>query len=240
MYWNAWDGASQFRLFKVSLKDTAHAITNRSVSRCVQTSEPRCINQIVAGKNLLQDQLWDEDSHRKYAQQLLSVGDVWYCRLRAVQEAKEDAPSMSSVPVNFLCRLLGQTTHCMVHPAREHRGCWLCNMDFYRETITATLTKRWALFVTLCLIIVLQFVVSVPLLITKKLHNKSNFQKVKKLCGMWTLADIFNTHRFGERISGALLATSNVTSIRLVIAASLTLRHKEKQSNKRSPNQTMM
>ncbi len=31
------------------------------------------------------------------------------------------------------------------------------------------------------------------------------------------------THRSGKRISGALLATSIVTSIRLVIAASLTL-----------------
>lgn len=92
----------------------------------VQTTEPHCINQIVAGKNLLQDQLWDDDgddSHRKYAQQLLPVGNVWYCRLRAVEETKEDVSRMSSVPVDFLCRLLGQTTHRTVHPALEQRGC---------------------------------------------------------------------------------------------------------------------
>lgn len=41
----------------------------------------------------------------------------------------------------------------------------------------------------------------------------------------------FNTHKFGERISGPLLATSRVTSIRLVIAASLTLRENNNNRN---------
>lgn len=68
------------------------------------------------------DDGWD-DSHRKYAQQLLPVGDVWHGRLRAVEEAQEDAPSVSSVPVNLLCRLLGQATHRTVHPAEEQTGC---------------------------------------------------------------------------------------------------------------------
>lgn len=47
------------------------------------------------------------------------MGDVRYWRLRTVEEAKEDVPSMSPVPVNFLCCLLGQATHRTLHPALE-------------------------------------------------------------------------------------------------------------------------
>lgn len=63
------------------------------------------------------------DSHRKYAQQLLPVGDVRHGRLCAVEEAQEDAPRVSSVPVNLLCSLLGQAAHGTVHPAEEQTGC---------------------------------------------------------------------------------------------------------------------
>lgn len=60
------------------------------------------------------------------------MGNVRYCRLRTVEEAKEDVPSMSSVPVDFLCCLLGKTAHRILHPALEKRG-------FDRETVSITL-----------------------------------------------------------------------------------------------------
>lgn len=63
-----------------------------------------------------------DDSRRKYNQQLRPVGDVWHCRLRTVEQAKEDVPSMSSVPVNLLCCLLGQAAHRTLHPALEQKG----------------------------------------------------------------------------------------------------------------------
>lgn len=57
------------------------------------------------------------DSHRKNAQQLLSVGDVRYHRLCAVEEEQEDVASVSSVAVNLLCCLLGQAAHHTLDPA---------------------------------------------------------------------------------------------------------------------------
>lgn len=63
-----------------------------------------------------------DDSRRKYSQQLRPVGDVRHCRLITVEEAKEDVPSMSSVPVNFLCCLLGQAAHRALHSALEQKG----------------------------------------------------------------------------------------------------------------------
>lgn len=55
MYWKAWDGASQFKLVKVSLEDTVHTITHPSE---LGFGPNRCVHQTAAaGKNLLQDQL---------------------------------------------------------------------------------------------------------------------------------------------------------------------------------------
>lgn len=59
------------------------------------------------------------NSHRENAEQLLSVGDVRYCRLCAVQEVQEDVASMGSVSVNLLCRLLSQAAHCPTHTAHR-------------------------------------------------------------------------------------------------------------------------
>lgn len=42
------------------------------------------------------------DSQRKDVQQLLSVGDVRYCRLGAVEQTQEDAAGVSSGAVNLL------------------------------------------------------------------------------------------------------------------------------------------
>lgn len=121
MYWKAWDGASQFKLVKVSLEDMVHTITHPSVLGFgKKTTEQHCVHQTAAGEICSRTSCEEDgcdDSHRKYAQQLLPVGDVWYGRLCAVEEAQEDAPSVSSVPVDLLCRLLGQTTHRTVHPA---------------------------------------------------------------------------------------------------------------------------
>lgn len=47
------------------------------------------------------------DSRRKDVQQLLSVGDVGYCRVSAVQQAQENVDGVGSVAVDLLCRLLG-------------------------------------------------------------------------------------------------------------------------------------
>lgn len=68
------------------------------------------------------------------------MGDVRHCRLLTVEEAKEDVPSMSSVPVNFLCCLLGQAAHRTLHPASEQKGPQsLKQTKFDREIVTITL-----------------------------------------------------------------------------------------------------
>lgn len=74
---------------------------------------------------ILLDELQGEgrgDSHRENAQQLLSVGDVRYCRLGAVEEAQEDAASVCSVAVNLLCCLLRQAAHHTLYPAYRTVG----------------------------------------------------------------------------------------------------------------------
>lgn len=47
----------------------------------------------------------------KDAQQLLSVGDVWNCRVGVVQELREDGAGVRSVVVNLLRRLLRESAH---------------------------------------------------------------------------------------------------------------------------------
>lgn len=47
MYWKAWDGASQFKLVKVSLEDRVHTITHPSLLGFVPN---RCVHQTAAGK----------------------------------------------------------------------------------------------------------------------------------------------------------------------------------------------
>lgn len=50
-------------------------------------------------------------SRREDAQQLLPVGNVWYCGLRAMEQPQENGAGMGSVAVDLLCCLLGQATH---------------------------------------------------------------------------------------------------------------------------------
>ena len=59
------------------------------------------------------------DSRREDVQQLLSVGDVRYCRLGAVEQTQEDAASVSSGAVDLLRCLLGQAAHRTLHPANR-------------------------------------------------------------------------------------------------------------------------
>lgn len=124
MYWKAWDGASQFKLVKVSLEDTRSTQSHTHQYEALDQTAVFIITLLLvksAPGPAVRDDGCD-DSHRKYAQQLLPVGDVWYGRLCAVEEAQEDAPSVGSVPVNLLCSLLGQATHGTVHPAQEQTG----------------------------------------------------------------------------------------------------------------------
>lgn len=123
IYWKAWDGAFQFRLVVVSLKDMGHRLF------CIKCSTFSIYILCIIAKQtkthwleslqslqliMLLDVLQVEDRsnlHRKNGQQFLFVGDVRYCRLCAVKEAQEDVASVSSVAVNFLCCLLGQAAH---------------------------------------------------------------------------------------------------------------------------------
>ncbi len=132
IYWKAWDGAFQFRLVVVSLKDKASGVKDQQILQVV--AHVIVAHQSPAEKGwlisllelvMLLDGLQVEgrvDSHRENAQQLLSVGDVGYCRLRTVEEAQEDVASVGSVAVNLLCRLLGQAAHHTLHPAYRIAG----------------------------------------------------------------------------------------------------------------------
>lgn len=79
-----------------------------------------------------------------------------------MEEAKEDVPSMSSVPVNFLCCLLGQAAHRTLHPALEQKGPRSLK---HREIVTIALKE--GILSHIVSAGSLQVVVLVPLLLQK-------------------------------------------------------------------------